>query len=108
MRFRVLLLNLKDEKNSELREKIILGQISAKELSTIDESVININLGTGKQWDAQVDSREGGAVSEAESDWEWSQNRHHQTKGNIITVIANGQGDTLIDQNQVEFDKPQP
>jgi hypothetical protein len=33
---------LKDEKNSELREKIILGHISPKELSTIDESVILI------------------------------------------------------------------
>jgi hypothetical protein len=41
MRFRVLLANLKDEKNSELREKIVLGKITPRELGLIDETVIN-------------------------------------------------------------------
>ena len=40
MRFRVILLNLKDEKNDELRQKIILGDITPKDLSIIDETVL--------------------------------------------------------------------
>jgi len=39
MRFRVLLANLKDEKNSELREKIVLGILTPKDLAIIDETV---------------------------------------------------------------------
>ena len=37
MRFKVILLNLKDEKNDELRQKIILGDITSKDLIIIDE-----------------------------------------------------------------------
>lgn len=37
-------MNLKDEKNEELREKIILGDISPKILSIMNENVISFNL----------------------------------------------------------------
>ena len=35
----MILLNLKDEKNEELREKIISGVITPRELSVIEENV---------------------------------------------------------------------
>jgi len=40
VRFKVILLNLKDEKNDELRQKIILGDITSKDLIIIDETVL--------------------------------------------------------------------
>ena len=40
-RFRVILANLKDDTNYELRSKIIIGQMSPQLLSKIDEKVTN-------------------------------------------------------------------
>lgn len=42
------MLNLKDEKNEELREKIILGLITPRDLSVIDENVIFLMKGISK------------------------------------------------------------
>lgn len=43
-RFRVILANLKDDSNYELRSKILMGQITPQILSKIDEKVYKVFL----------------------------------------------------------------